>query len=113
MTSIKIERNSQGRCISYTVLGHVHSPVVCAAISTLTQSTAMALSQVLNHRIRINSADGYFKVTLAQFPTVRTELFIDGMLVGLKNIQKQYQDVVYIVDKKKRKEEDSNEVEKG
>ena len=101
MTSIKIERNPQGRCIAYTILGHVENPVICAGISAITQTTAMALQDVLHHKIRINSADGFFKVTFVQIPTKNSELLIESMLVGLRKIQKQYQGIVYIVDIRK------------
>ena len=105
MTTVKIERNAKGRCIGYNILGHVTEPILCSAISAITQTAVISLSEVLNHKIRINSADGFLKVTFVQFPTKNSELVIDCMLAGLRTIEKQYQGVLYIVDKRKSEED--------
>ena len=101
MTTVKIDRNPQGRCIGFSILGHVTEPILCSAISAITQTAAISLNEVLHHKIKVHSADGYLKVAYVQIPTKNSELVIDCMLAGLRTIEKQYQGVLYIVDKRK------------
>ena len=101
MITVRLIKDSNNRLLSFIVSGHASYDGICAAVSCLTQTTASALHEILNHRIRILSADGYFKVTFVQLPTKNCQLLIDTMLLGLKKIQRKYHGLVQIVEQRK------------
>lgn len=62
--------------------------IVCAAISTLAQSTLLGLIEVLKREVESKTGDGYLKYTFE--PNEQTEILMKTLLIGLKDIKIGY-----------------------
>ncbi|MFW5647953.1 MAG: ribosomal-processing cysteine protease Prp [Candidatus Alkaliphilus sp. MAG34] len=108
MILISIYRNSNKAIERFVIEGHAHmadpgKDIVCAAVSALGQTTVLSLRQIANIDIEYEIKKGYLGCKLPKKLTGKelyeSELLIDTMLLGLKNIQEGYPKHVKIRDK--------------
>ena len=79
----------------FTCAGHAEfaesgKDIVCASISVLVINTLNAIEKFANERVEVTIEDG---VITCQFPNEindKTKLLLDTMLLGLKDIEKNY-----------------------
>lgn len=99
MILISIFRNSNKVIKQFIIKGHAYAAdpgedIVCAAVSTLSQTTVLSLHQIVDIDIEYEVKKGYLRCKLPKNLTEKesyeTKLLIDTMLLGLKNIQKSY-----------------------
>ncbi|WP_350342527.1 ribosomal-processing cysteine protease Prp [Proteinivorax tanatarense] len=99
---IKVKILKDGKDFSgYVVKGHSRyadrgNDIVCAGASSLTQTTAITLEKKLNLNLNIEVDDekGYLRVVypnnLSPLLQESVNLITEHMLIGLKEIEKQY-----------------------
>lgn len=108
MIKVFMFRNGVGEnYCGFAVMGHGPgvrgTDIVCAGVSALTQAAAMTLENYFQtHRIlsnfRINAGDGFLSVKYKPIENRYIDGVIDSMLMGLREIQKQYPENLKIVD---------------
>ncbi|WP_353894316.1 ribosomal-processing cysteine protease Prp [Proteinivorax hydrogeniformans] len=100
MIKVKVSKDEKG-FLGYVVTGHAQyadrgSDIVCAGASSLTQTTAITLEEKLNLNLDIEVDDekGYLHVIYPKdlSPSLRqnVDLITEHMLIGLKEIEKQF-----------------------
>ncbi len=108
MISILIYRNSNKDIKQFIIKGHANAAdlgedIVCAAVSTLSQTTVLALHEICNIDIEYEVEKGYLKCRLPndlnEKELYEAKLLIDTMLLGLENIEKSYFQYVKIINK--------------
>ena len=101
MTKIKIYKNSLNKIIGYELSGHTGygefgQDVLCASLSTITQSIAMGLRDVLLIDVDIirRDKDGYIKVELPhvldQEKIDKAQILLETLLVSVQDLQEGY-----------------------
>lgn len=104
MTVVHFIRNQHG-ITGFEVSGHsgyadYGNDIVCAAISSLTQTTVLGLRNVVQVDVTVEIKDGYLECRLPK--KLSAELWRDSQLVmnilyvGLKGIEEEYQDFLRI-----------------
>ena len=91
MIKIKVFRNSDGFITGYDVSGHhgeYGSDIVCAGISSLTQTALKGIGQHLKREVDFHVASGDLHVMLKRDPDELTEAILETMLIGLYDVQK-------------------------
>lgn len=91
MIKIKVFRNSDGFITGYDVSGHhgeYGSDIVCAGISSLTQTALKGIGQHLKREVDFYVASGDLHVMLKSDPDELTEAILETMLIGLYDVQK-------------------------
>lgn len=91
MILIKMFQNESGKINGFSVRGHSHQAprgkdVICAGVSSLTQSACQGIIQYLRISSRYSVSSGFLDFSL-QNPTKETEAILQSMLIGLRNIQ--------------------------
>ena len=69
MTRVTFFKRSDGAILGFTAEGHADwaeygQDIVCAAISALTQSTAMGVTEVVGAKAKVEQKSGHLSVTL-------------------------------------------------
>ena len=99
MIAVVIHKSHHGHTVGFNCSGHASyaakgTDIVCAGVSTLTQTTVLALDQLLHLELRLkqNIKRGILECSWDIEPQLleRTELVVGVMLLGLNEIQKQY-----------------------
>jgi uncharacterized protein YsxB (DUF464 family) len=99
MNSITIRKDSAGRFCGFTSSGHAGfakkgNDVACAAISVLTLTAVIALERltILQPKVRQDTNQTILECNWTNEPTQveRSDLIMEIMLLGLREIQKQY-----------------------
>ena len=91
MIKIKVFRNSDGFITGYDVSGHhgeYGSDIVCAGISSLTQTALKGIGQHLKREVDFHVASVDLHVMLKSDPDELTEAILETMLIGLYDVQK-------------------------
>ena len=90
MIKIKVFRNSDGFITGYDVSGHhgeYGSDIVCAGISSLTQTALKGIGQHLKREVDFHVASGDLHVMLKSDCDELTEAILETMLIGFSDIQ--------------------------
>lgn len=99
MVVIAIQRDSTGNPIGFIATGHAGfkkkgSDIVCAGISSLTLTAALALEQLTKLQLQMHEdiQKGILECSWVMEPSEleRTNIIIQIMLIGLQEIQRQY-----------------------
>lgn len=105
MISISIYRNAKKNIEQFIVEGHAYAAdpgqdIVCAAVSVLSQTTVLALHEIVHVAIEYKVENGYLKcklpMNLMEKELYEAKLLIDTMLLGLNNIRESYPQYVEI-----------------
>lgn len=101
MISIKVWRNSNGEIIEFSLEGHAKfdvygKDIVCAGISSLAQSALLGLLCYLKREDVYSVANGNMRVKLVEPPDMQTQAILETMLLGIKEIAKQYNNLVSV-----------------
>ena len=100
MTTIIIYKNNENyvgyECFGHSGYGEYGSDIVCASISTLVQSIAMGIKEVLKIDVKIKSNDdkGEFKLVISNNLNKRqiedVNLLINTMKVAVIDLESQF-----------------------
>ncbi|MBO4563100.1 MAG: ribosomal-processing cysteine protease Prp [Clostridia bacterium] len=95
-----------GRIVGFTAKGHSDyaeqgSDIVCAAISALTQTAYLGITELVGAEVDFSVSDGALRLKL--LPSVggekreKAELILGTMLLGLRSVEENYSDHLKIV----------------
>lgn len=91
--------------VGYELTGHSEFAdrgldIVCAGISTLAQTTLIAITSLVTENVRYNVESGYLKVDYPQSLNDKqradVRLLTEAMILGLREIEKQYVEHIQI-----------------
>lgn len=110
MIKVKINRNDSGNMIAFELSGHANSgpygyDLVCAAVSAVAFGMTNAVIELTEIEPIIDQGGqgGYLKVVLPDKLTdetlVKAGLLLEGMLVSLKTIERDYGQYISISEK--------------
>ena len=104
MIEIRFNLRGEGLC-GFSVKGHSGTAkrgedIVCAGVSSLTQTALLGLLEVVKADVSYNVTKGKMEVELKKPPDVLTETVLQTMRLGLREISKQYPQAVKIVEQK-------------
>ena len=102
MIKVKIFKEPAGRIVGFEVAGHsgtaAHGQdIVCAGVSSLTQTALLGLEKHLHRDMDYSVASGELKMRLKGAPDDLTEAILQTMLLGLMEIQKLSPEAVRIL----------------
>lgn len=85
--------SSGGRITGFEVTGHSGTAdpgqdIVCAGVSSLTQTALLGLGEYLHRDLEYSVASGKLKMRLREAPDDLTEVILQTMLLGLREIEK-------------------------
>ncbi len=94
MTTITIFK-SKGSYTGFTCSGHAGfapsgNDIVCASISVLVINTLNAIEKLANEKTDVTAKDGVIECRFLNEINDKTKLLMDTMLLGLKDIEKNY-----------------------
>ncbi len=98
MVKVKIYKNGDSY-LGYELSGHsdfanIGEDIVCAGISTLAQTTLIAIEKLVASNLPCEVKSGYLKVTypknLTKEQQAKVDLLTKAMELGLLEIEKQY-----------------------
>ena len=105
MTNIVFYRK-HGKIIRYKVSGHTGKAefgkdVLCSAISTVVQTIAVGLTEVLNLEVNLKVDDGYFELGLkdCDLDNQSAQNMLETALISLKEIVKNEKKYVKLEEK--------------
>ncbi|WWR14561.1 ribosomal-processing cysteine protease Prp [Lachnospiraceae bacterium JLR.KK008] len=97
MTTITVFQSTEGRYKGFYCEGHAGfskagTDIVCAAVSILVINTINSIAQFGGQKFTCSQKekDGVIRFELAGEPTKETSLLLDSMILGLKEVEKQY-----------------------
>ena len=98
MTTIVIQKTKTGSYRGFTCMGHAGfakkqgADVLCAAISTLTISTANALEELAKEKVSsvTNEETGFQKVEFESELQERSAFLMDAMVYSLEKLSQEY-----------------------
>ncbi|GAB6088050.1 ribosomal-processing cysteine protease Prp [Alkaliphilus crotonatoxidans] len=108
MIDVLIERNHQGTIIRYEISGHANAAdhgedIVCAAISVLSQTTLLALHEIVkietNYQVRSGFLSCELPKMMSQEQRQQTELLLETMILGIRNLMISYSEYISLHDK--------------
>jgi hypothetical protein len=108
MIKIKINRDNSQNITSFSVKGHAYAAepgrdIVCASVSILTQTAALALYEVADIDIIYEMDDGWLYCQipekLEEGTRQKANVILDTMLVGIKGTMEMYPDYIKLLDK--------------
>lgn len=100
---IEIFRDSSDFVIGFSAKGHAGTAqygkdIVCAAVSTLTQTAALGLAKHLKRELLLHHASGDMTVRLTTKPDGLTNAIFETMILGLNEIEKINPQIVHILN---------------
>lgn len=101
MVHVQIERTSDGKISSFTMKGHANfakrgQDIVCAGASAVAFGSVNAVMALTGIKPVIEQSDGgYLKCTLpdsiTEVSSEKVQLLLEGMIVALQTIERDYQ----------------------
>lgn len=107
MINIEINRNYIGNIYKFKVEGHSGfdeegKDIVCAAVSTATQSVILGLSEILAIRLNIIIDEGRLECELPEISEnivlEKSNILLETMLITLKQAAMEYPDYVKLLE---------------
>ena len=94
MTTVVIFKSMDGYK-GFTCTGHAEyaasgKDIVCASISVLVINTLNAIEQLAKEKMEVTAQDGVIECRFPNSVNDKTTLLMDTMLLGLKDIEKNY-----------------------
>ncbi|PAB60856.1 ribosomal-processing cysteine protease Prp [Anaeromicrobium sediminis] len=107
MIKIDFSRDDQGNIVEFSVEGHADAAphgedIVCASISILSQTTILALHELLSIDLEYAMEDGYLSCKLPDLSEEvreKANLILNTMLIGIKGTQGMYNEFIDLNDK--------------
>jgi len=108
MTEVTLFRDSNG-IVGFEASGHTDyaeegSDIVCSAISALTQTAAIGLTELLKLQVALDISDGGMYCMLpkdiSEASLEKAELILETMAMGLRSIAATYGDYINIIERK-------------
>lgn len=101
MVSIEISRNDDNQVIECQMSGHAgydeHGyDIVCAAVSVLSATTMLGLTKIAHQEGEFSNAEGQCSMILSGPITQSGQDMLETMLLGLREVSKQYPEFVQI-----------------
>lgn len=101
MITVKIYSNQQGKIVGCEITGHAESgkkgyDIVCAGVSSLTQTALLGLKRYLKADLVFEIKDGFLYFSLQQEANELTEAILQTMTIGLSEIANTYKKNVQI-----------------
>lgn len=99
MVKITFYKDDTGRLTGFRMKGHANfsskgGDVVCSAVSMLSQTTLLGLSEIVNLKIPYTMRDGYLCCELpkniSEEQALMAKALLETMRLGIKNIVKRY-----------------------
>ena len=97
MTHVSIIKTRNGEYKGFNCVGHsgyaqVGEDIVCAAISVLVINTINSLDQLAGEKFKLvtNEEDGVIDCRFENNINEKSRLLVDSMILGLREIKKQY-----------------------
>ena len=106
MIKVRIFKESTDRIVGFEVAGHsgtaAHGQdIVCAGVSSLTQTALLGLGEHLHRDMDYSVASGKLKMQLKGAPDELTETLLQTMLLGLMEIAKLSPEAVQIQEQRR------------
>ena len=103
MIKIEIFRTEDGKISGYSVVGHSGTAdrgqdIVCAGISSLTQTALLGIGEHLHRDVDFQVASGDLRMKLKSEPDDLTEAILETMLLGFTEIAKVSPKAVRILE---------------
>ena len=98
---VKVEFvRSLGKIVSFKIKGHampkkkhVHIDLICAAISSISQTTVIGIEEVLKIKVKYCIEDGFLNLDLegqTSKDIERCQVLLETMMLGLKSVEITY-----------------------
>ena len=93
MTRIEVVRNDAGQVVRIQATGHAQfatrgNDIVCAGVSVLLQTAILGITSVAKAEHKACRKDG--ELALEVTPTKETDAIIETMILGIKDLERQY-----------------------
>ena len=88
--SIKDNNYTSFSCTGHAGYGYKGNDVVCAAVSTLVINTANSIEKLTNNSFKAYNDGNLIRYEFKSLPDEKATLLMDSLLLGLKEIQKEY-----------------------
>ncbi len=107
MINIEINRNYIGNINRFTVDGHSGyeesgKDIVCASVSTATQSVVLGMSEILGIRLNIIIDDGHLECVIPeisdQLVLEKVNILLETMVLSLYQMASEYPDYVKMLE---------------
>ncbi len=107
MINIEINRNYIGNIYRFTVDGHSGyeesgKDIVCANVSTATQSVILGMSEILGIRLNIIIDDGHLECEIPeisdQLVLEKVNILLETMVLTLQQAASEYSDYVKMIE---------------
>ncbi len=113
MTKVVFTKRADGLLVGFEASGHAGyaeygSDIVCAAISALTQSTLIGITEVVGAKVRhkVNEETGYLSVGLEEsddFKSIqKSQILLETLKMTLTEISKDYPGTIRIIIRERR-----------
>ncbi len=108
MIMVKIDRNQQGTIMKYEISGHANAAnygedIVCAAVSVLSQTTLLALHEIVKIETSYQVRSGFLTCELPKSlnreQRQKADLLLESMVLGVKNLIVSYSEYISLHDK--------------
>ena len=106
MIKVRIFKEPTDRIVGFEVAGHSGTAehgqdIVCAGVSSLTQTALLGLGEHLHRDLDYSVASGELKMRLKGAPDELTEAILQTMLLGLMEIEKLSPEAVRILEQRR------------
>ena len=107
MINIEINRNYIGNIYRFVVDGHsgyeeIGKDIVCANVSTATQSVILGMSELLGIRLNIVIDDGHLECSIPeisdQLDLEKVNILLETMVLTLRQVESEYSDYVKMIE---------------
>lgn len=107
MIKIDISRDDQNNIVEFSIKGHADfaphgEDIVCASISILSQTTILALNELLSINLEYCMEEGYLSCKLPNLTNEireKANLILNTMLIGIKGTRGMYNKYIDLNDK--------------
>lgn len=108
MITVELIRDKKDNIVIFSVKGHANADVygkdiVCASVSILTQTTVLALYELLNIDIKYEIEDGWLYCELPMYlddhVREKANLILNTMVLGINGTVEMYSKYVELLDK--------------
>ena len=107
MTTITVFRKC-GKLVGFEAVGHTDyadsgEDIVCAAISAITQTAVLGVTELIGCSAAFETEDGYLHLMLDSSVKgekwQQADLILGTMLLGLSSIQEEYCDYIKLIER--------------
>ncbi len=104
MITVRFFYGAEDRISGFSAAGHSGTApsgedIVCAGVSSLTDSVFLGLTEYLHRNVDYDAASGKLKLQLREAPDERTEAIFQTMFLGMREISRAYPKALKLVSK--------------